>query len=169
MLAQGISPQAPFLIWLRRTQRGPYANGLQIPWGPPLSWDRSQEGSLQDWDLAMHSQGDGRAKQEWGSAASLELGVEGLSLGPLQVLLRAPSGEQLGWSGPRGGSWESRVCHEHHRRTGHHCLCSCPPGIPAQDPVFLFCSFLGQGWVFQPFFQGRSGIQAGAPTRAPQC
>ena len=49
MLAQGISPQAPFLTRLRRPQRGPDANGLQIPWGPPLSWDRSQEGSLQDW------------------------------------------------------------------------------------------------------------------------
>lgn len=107
MLAQGIFPQAPFLIWLRRTQRGPDAKGLQIPWGLPLSWDRSQEGSLQDWDMAMHSQGDGRAKQEWGSAVSLELGAEGLSPGPLQVLLRAPSGEQLGFSGPRGCSWKT--------------------------------------------------------------
>lgn len=82
MLAQGISPQAPFLTRLRRPQRGPDANGLQIPRGPPLSWNRSQEGSLQDWDLAMHSQGDGRAKQEWGGAESLELGVEGLPLVP---------------------------------------------------------------------------------------
>ena len=169
MLAQGISPQAPVLIWLRRTQRGPDANGLQIPWGPPLSWDRSQEGSLQGWDLAMHSQGDGGQSRSGAEQQVWSWALRGCPPVPSKCCWELPqvsSWDCLGPGGALGGQGVSRASLQ--GQTSLPLLLSTQHPCP-RPSAFLLCSFLGQEWVFQLFFQGRSGIWAGAPTRAPQC